>query len=173
MTQTALLLCHDSAFISPEQISRQLKIFETSSPSYVLLASIARCVNFLEEEEKTKYNNRFSDFADTLRVMYTKLKKLRKLQHITYSKRFFDFDRSKIIISTRKASITGFQLADAMRMRGYELEAQSDNHILALTSVADDMRALFAFCDDLIDIDNHVKTGQKPFFVILSPGIDI
>lgn len=51
LTQTALLhICSDR--ISAEKFARSLAIYETSSPSYVLLSSIDVCLRMLEKDSK-------------------------------------------------------------------------------------------------------------------------
>ena len=49
LTQTAVLhRCSDR--VAAEKIRRYLDIYETSSPSYVLMASVAQCMDWLEQE---------------------------------------------------------------------------------------------------------------------------
>ncbi|MDR2687626.1 MAG: hypothetical protein LBB75_07725, partial [Oscillospiraceae bacterium] len=48
LTQTALLLARGPR-AERDRVSREMRVFQTSSPSYVLLASVARCLELLEE----------------------------------------------------------------------------------------------------------------------------
>ena len=50
LTQTACLLRNSDSLISAERIKKYFDYFETSSPSYVLMAGIDRCVTFLKEK---------------------------------------------------------------------------------------------------------------------------
>lgn len=43
--------------ISPERVARQLSIFETSSPSYVLMASIDRCLGILRASKEELFGH--------------------------------------------------------------------------------------------------------------------
>ena len=70
MTQTALLLTNDGELA--KELSRQLSVFETSSPSYVLLASIDRCLNYLQNSERdfTAYIGRLTKFSEAARALH-------------------------------------------------------------------------------------------------------
>ena len=69
MTQCSLLHL-GGALVDGDKIARQLEIFETSSPSYVLMASIDQCVRLLTEN-KTRlfraYENNIRNFDDSVR----------------------------------------------------------------------------------------------------------
>ena len=62
MTQTALLLTNDDGLA--KEMQRQLTVFETSSPSYVLLASVDRCLTFLKDSRGAfdDYTRRLTKF---------------------------------------------------------------------------------------------------------------
>ncbi len=49
LTQTALLHWN-SVYVSEEEVERQLDVFETSSPSYLLMASLDGCTGLLREQ---------------------------------------------------------------------------------------------------------------------------
>lgn len=66
-TQTAILHWN-SSYIKKEQLEWFLNIYETSSPSYLFLASIDECVRLLTEE-KEKY---FDAYEKHLKDFYEK-----------------------------------------------------------------------------------------------------
>ena len=56
LTQSAALhICSDR--VSVKKIERALHIFETSSPSYVLMAGMDLCVRYMQGEGKKKLQN--------------------------------------------------------------------------------------------------------------------
>ena len=74
LTMTSLAHLNGS-LVRPEEMSRQLAIFESSSPSYVLMASIDRCFRLLRDEGERlfeSYNQRITDFSE----------KMKHLQHL-------------------------------------------------------------------------------------------
>lgn len=63
LTQTAVLH-NQSELVSRERLERFLGIYQTSSPSYLLMASITACLRYVEqrgEEEFEKYVCRLTD----------------------------------------------------------------------------------------------------------------
>ena len=95
MTQTALLLTNDDALA--KELKRQLSVFETSSPSYVLLASIDRCLEFLTHSERA-----FDEYVGRLTRFYHAAGALRHLS-VSYDRllnddKVFDFDIGKLCI---------------------------------------------------------------------------
>ncbi len=143
LTQTALLhLCTDD--IDPLAISESLSIFETSSPSYVLLASIDECLRFINSHGAQL----FSQLHENLTVFYARTKKLSHL-------RVFHFDdESKIIISTKQTMLSGADLAKRLRTEfSIETEMASQDFLLAIASLCDECEAFYALADALEAID--------------------
>lgn len=56
LTQTALLHVLTDR-VDMKEIDSNLAVFESSSPSYVLMASIDGCVRFLEDDKKRALEN--------------------------------------------------------------------------------------------------------------------
>ena len=75
LTQTAVLHVNENSLVSERQIETYLDVFETSSPSYVLMASICQCIRFLEEEKAA-----FGVYASRLQDFYKKCKSLEKIR---------------------------------------------------------------------------------------------
>ena len=79
MTQTALLHLQ-GRLVDPARIEAELDIFETSSPSYPLMASLDGCTGLLREQGKEMFENwarRLGRFASRIRT----LNRLRVLYH--------------------------------------------------------------------------------------------
>ncbi|MBO5071096.1 MAG: aminotransferase class V-fold PLP-dependent enzyme [Roseburia sp.] len=98
-TQTALLHLNGKR-ISEEKVKRYLGIFETSSPSYLLMAGMDACVRMLEEQRETL----FSDYRHMLNEFYRKTADLRNL-HVMRAEELkkeesYEWDDSKLVIFT-------------------------------------------------------------------------
>ena len=79
LTQTALLHWN-SSFIPPQELERQLDVFETSSPSYPLMASLDGCTGLLAEHGDAwfaAWRARLQRFSGAVRP----LRRLRVLCH--------------------------------------------------------------------------------------------
>ena len=131
MTQTAVLhLCSDR--VPACRIERFLDIYETSSPSYILMASLDRCVSFLEEEGEaafSRYVRLLSDTREKLRADGTD-GRIRLLD----PKSCFAFDRSRILLSCPD----GYAFSSWLRREaGIECEMAAPGYALLLTSVGD------------------------------------
>lgn len=145
LTQTALLhLC--TGLVLPEKIERYLDIYETSSPSYVLMASVDACMSYLEkcgEEAFIRYDRLLEQFRQRAAQWRT----LKLWEHPRK-------EPSKLVICTR-AGITGPELAEKLRKQyAIEVEMEAADYILAMTSVADTEEGICRFADALSEIDN-------------------
>ncbi|MDR2502025.1 MAG: aminotransferase class I/II-fold pyridoxal phosphate-dependent enzyme, partial [Oscillospiraceae bacterium] len=108
MTQTALLLLQ-----SPDMSKRAqdaLRVFETTSPSYVLLASIDACLNLLQ----SRGIELFADWARALREFDGALN-LKSLRRVSSSDSWFGFDPGKIAVSTVGTDVSGARLMELLR----------------------------------------------------------
>lgn len=182
LTQTGLLHL-DSGLISPDDISRELAVFETSSPSYLLMASIDGTRELLElrgSELFKAWNNRLDRF-DTL---VSPLQNLKVPGHSDlfdcqkkdclagYSKRgieshaVYGYDRSKILISCEGTDTTGISLMNELRTRfSIECEMAACGYVVAMTGILDSddnvKRLSKALCE--LDCEVHGTAPRLPF----------
>ncbi len=134
MTQTALLhLCSEK--VSPEKIWKYLSFFETSSPSYILMASTEYGVSFMES-----YPHIVDNYVDNLRWFIKKCEKLKKIQLLNQGLvDCYAFDIGKIVFLLRDCSMNGKQFADLLYEKYHiELEMSEIYHGIAMTSVMDE-----------------------------------
>lgn len=137
LTQTAIAHVNGTR-IPCSAFSQELRMFETSSPSYLLLSSIDGCIRLLEESSSL-FENWESLLADFNQQMY----QLRHLQIFGYGTdqekshpAVFRFDPSKILILTDGTPYTGPLLMDRLRRDwGIELEMVSAHYALAMTGL--------------------------------------
>ncbi len=162
LTQTALLLTDNASF--SVSLQRSLSVFETSSPSYVLMSSIENCLDFMcgNPGLTEDYTERLYSFSEKCKKLNT-LKVMCCGNDSVKKHNFFDFDISKIVISTSRAKLTGSHLADILRSKyKIELEMAYTNYALAITSVCDAMGAFDSLFEALAEIDAVcVKSQEK------------
>lgn len=155
LTQTGLLhLCSDR--VDAAEIGFQLSVFQTSSPSYLLMASIDSCVALLKEQGDTLFQN----WADGLSAFYDTL----KLHHLTLPLADDPMaDPSKLVISTRGANITGPELAKRLRdEHRIETEMSAADYLIAMTGLGDTKEGLLRFANALNSIDHTLSPSQAP-----------
>lgn len=151
LTQTALLHI-GSDRVSVSAIKDALSIYETASPSYVLLSSIDQCLRICLDKEDAL----FSAFYRNLRCFYQKTEALKHLRVVPYD------DKSKIIISTKDTRLSGPELADILRKQyRIETEMAGRRYVLAMATVCDTKRSLRALARALIAIDKTIPPAKK------------
>ena len=152
LTQSAALLTSKS--VDPVRVAANLSVFETSSPSYIILASIDRCVGLLSENVDSLFEKYSADLSD----FYGKVLSLQHLKVLDNK----SHDRSKIVISCQTADIDGPKLADLLRKK-YNIEPEMimPHYLLALSTVADSGENLDALAKALIEIDGSLSYRKK------------
>lgn len=156
LTQTAILHWQ-GRLVDPDRLARSLGIFQTSSPSYPLLASMDGCVRLLEREKDTL----FPGWANRLAAFDKKIKSLRRLRVLCHvgdraedHPAFFGFDPSKLVISTRGTGLTGPALMERLRRDfGLELEMAAVDSVTAMTGLGTTGESLDALAAALLFID--------------------
>lgn len=153
LTQTAVMHIHGDR-VNANKIREALDIFETSSPSYVLMNSISECLSYMENCGKN-----WEDYVENLRDFYDYCGKLKHLQIL--SDREDKKDPGKLVISTEKTSITGVELAKILRNK-YELETELSSfaYVLAMTSIMDKKEGFDRLKKALEEIDNNLEEGH-------------
>ena len=147
LTQTGLLLTDDLTLIS--ELQQNLSVFETSSPSYILMSSIEMCLEYVSENREA-----FNDYYENLKEFYNKSNTLKNLKVLTFN----NFDSGKIIIHTAKTDINGIELAKILREKYLiETEMAYTNYVLAMTSVCDTKEGFARLFNSLVEIDKTCK----------------
>lgn len=157
LTQTSLLHINGN-MVNEEKLKHELSIFETSSPSYILMASIENCLDFLQQKE-----NMFEKYEENLEYFYSKTKEIKKLEILKNKLTDQYFDDGKIVIITTKTNITGKELSEILRKKyKIELEMSSVNYAIAMTSVCDSKENVERLINALIDIDAKLEIQKMP-----------
>ena len=147
--------------VNPEKLARELSIFETSSPSYVLLASIDRCLQLLSSQGKPLFHN----LEESLRSFDQKIAGLRKLtvachgaDSLSNHKSFYGFDAGKLVVCTGKTNLTGVSLMELLRNKyRIELEMASADYALAIAGICDPQEHFDRLAEALIEIEKETK----------------
>ena len=161
MTQTALIHLNGS-LADREKIRRYLSIYQTSSPSYVLMSSIDSCIGLLARRKEEL----FDAFYHKLSVVRDQLSHMQKL-HL-FSKEDAvrrggaDLDPSKLLITTAGANVNGKELSSLLRDRYHlEMEMETSGYVLALTSIADTKEGFQRLTSALMEIDRQCVADGK------------
>ncbi|MBQ2641348.1 MAG: hypothetical protein IJG15_05055, partial [Lachnospiraceae bacterium] len=170
LTQTALLHLQGH-LVDPALIEDDLDIFETSSPSYPLMASLDGCTGILRtqgEELFERWSLRLGRFETAIRP----LQRLQVLYHghggrsdqMTGSAGALLslYDPGKILIDAGPAGMSGRELARVLREQWrMETEMTQGSLVLAMTSLCDDEDALDRLAQALLEIDRKAAEQRK------------
>ena len=124
LTQTALLHVNGD-LIHRDRLRRFLCIYQSSSPSYLLMAGIDNALEYVRKQGKTA----FGQFRERYEKMTEALKGCRCLQILSDNSR--KQDMGKLIISSLRSGITGRQLSDLL-LREYHCRQKCRQDILCL-----------------------------------------
>ena len=158
-TQTALIHLN-GPLIRREKIRNYLGIYQTSSPSYVLMAGIDECINWIGSHREEM--NRFLKEIRVFRNSLSGMKKLKLLE-------FPGMDLSRILISVREAGISGGILSDILREHFHiEVEMACSTYLCAIATVSDTEESLERLKEALLEADEMLcesapgnKTEQR------------
>lgn len=148
LTQTALLHMNGGR-IDRDRVRKYLDMLQTSSPSYVLMASIDLCIQTLQNHAGEMYE-RYVEELLSVRKTLSGLKCLELIRAECY-------DISKLIISAGCSGVTGQELY-RMLLFGYHLQMEmaAGNYVLGMTSVSDTKEGLERLTNALFEIDNKI-----------------
>lgn len=158
-TQTALLhVCSDR--VPQKRVEQFLDIYETSSPSYILMAGMERCIRYMREsgaQELCRFRERLDRFGSRMAA----LRRLKLIGRADFSKeQAFGFDASKLLLYTGNAGITGKALYDMLLQDyGLQMEMAAGNYVLAMTSLMDTDDGFARLEAALLEID--ARLSQK------------
>lgn len=146
LTQCAVIHINNEKYINP--VKKYMDIFETSSPSYVLLSSIDRCVDILKESEL--YFNHYKYIIDYFYSEIIKHDNIKLLQND---------DKTRIILSSDGYS--GADLAGIMRKNGIEPEGYGINYVILISTVCDSKEGFDLLINTLNSLEKRVPLQLK------------
>lgn len=154
MTQTAVL-CAGGNSADYEALNRYVDVYTSTSPSYVLMSSVERCFDIIDRgglQIWKKYYTIVSDFRE----------KCEALKNLYLWQADCRYDSGKIVIATDRADINGHQLMSLLRDRYHlELEMESAEYVLAMTSCCDDEEGMDRLLNALLEIDGQLHPALK------------
>ncbi len=171
MTQTALLhRCSDR--VNRELIQRFMGIYQSSSPSYILMGSMDHCIISIEKNGK-KW---FQEYLENLNNAICRLSKNVYFPLLVPKKdegtAIYGFDPSKILISVKNSEMTGPELHRILHEKyGLEMEMSAVNYVLALSSVGDTKEGLNRLCEAMEDLEKREAEKQKDGEIFYKTGM--
>lgn len=149
LTQTALMHVNGEK-VNIERVKKYLRMLQSSSPSYILMAGISRCLELLTMD---RIHTDMIHYIENLEFARTQLKELKYLKLIETDR----YDKGKLVISTERSNITSKKLFSMLRDKyGLELEMDGISYVTAMTSIADTFIGIERLVHALIEIDREL-----------------
>ncbi|MDU0946495.1 MAG: hypothetical protein E7A65_08875 [Anaerococcus vaginalis] len=138
--------------IDIKNLRRNMAIFQTSSPSYLVSGSIDDMIsNF------SNFYGLWDNLLENLTYLYkTDLKNLKFIN--SKSK-----DISKIIISCKNTNINGNELSDLLYKEKIEIEMASPTYVILIASIFDRKDGFLRLKNALVKIDKNLKYKKSNF----------
>lgn len=163
-TQTAILHVKGK-LVDQDRVSRYLSMFQTSSPSYLFMAGMERCIRYMDGDgrnEMVRYEERLEHF----------MKRMEGLQVLEILDReicgkyrtVVGWDPSKIVVSTMRAEdFHGEELAETLRRKYHlEMEMTAPEYVIAMTSLMDTEEGFERLGTALLEIDGALRRRMEP-----------
>lgn len=164
LTQTALIHMKGNrpgggSYVDMDRIERYLHIYQSTSPSYLLIASIENGIFHMEGMD-------LNLFLKALKGLRKRLGNMRHLRLITEEIKgqfgVFDLDFTKLVVSTGVTGATGGWLEEQLRDRYHlEMEMCSPDYVVAITAAMDWEEGLKRLGDALTQIDGELGLRKK------------
>lgn len=151
LTQTALLHVNGER-IDRELLKRFLRIYQSSSPSYLLMASIDNALQYLEQDG----DRAFTEFRRRCDRMRERLDRCRVLKFLPADEKRQDI--GKLLISVKNTEMTGRQLYDILLNR-YRIQPEmaAESYVLAMFTINDSQEGYDRMTEALLEIDSRLK----------------
>ncbi len=160
-TQTALMHVREG-YVDMGKLDRYVHIYQSSSPSYVMMAGIENCIQYMSEEGLKE----MTAFYDRIKGVRRRLSDMKGLKIFTGQEKgeygVYDVDCSKIIISTKRTGLSGAELDERLRKEYHlEMEMCGPDYVTAITTLADTQEGLERLCEALLEIDSDISLKEK------------
>lgn len=161
LTQSSLLLLREG-IIDPFTVKKNLNLMQTTSGSYLLMASL----DVARKQLATEGQQLLDKVLQLSRDARDRINKIDGLyafgRELIGNPGVFNFDESKLGVHVRKLGLTGFEVYDLLRDE-YDIQVELADYynIMAIISVGDTEEALNSLVDALADIaSKHRRTGE-------------
>lgn len=146
LTQTAVMHIN-YGYVNVSKVKRYWNIYQSTSPSYILMGSIDRCMSIIEKDGEYLFEN----YISKLKILRNKLGQLKNIKLIDSD------DISKIVIGCDNAKKLYNILLNEY---GLQLEMSSLKYAIAMTSIFDSAEYYDRFYNALCEIDRRYNANN-------------
>ncbi len=155
LTQTSLL--HVNTHFEADNIGAFMNILLTTSPSYLMMASLENAINFMADEGVHRIHQNL-EHLQILKKKYPFAGQIYKDKSFFQKNGVFDFDETKLLFRFKEIGLTGNAGMRKLRKEcGIEMEMADLSYVNGFMTAADDPQDLEAL---FIGVDKLVKTEK-------------
>ena len=163
-TQTAILHVKGK-LVDQDRVSRYLSMFQTSSPSYLFMAGMERCIRYMDaagRKEMVRYEERLERFMERMEGL--QVLEILDREICGKYRTVVGWDPSKIVVSTMRAEdFHGEELAETLRRKYHlEMEMTAPEYVIAMTSLMDTEEGFERLGTALLEIDGALRHCVEP-----------
>ena len=154
LTQTALLHVQGT-LVDREKLKNYLSIYQSSSPSYLLMASIDECVDFVERQGAERYERMLA-----LRKQIDE--KAAEFSHIRVLPQGERRDPGKLVISVKNTDTTGWELYRVLLQKYHlQMEMAAPSYVLGILTGMDTEQGVRRLISALEETDRAIAGRVK------------
>lgn len=153
LTQTALLHVNGK-LIDRGRLKRFLSLYQTSSPSYVLMAGMEEAITYMERHGRAAMES----FYQKWKTLLEKLKACSRLRVFPAYAQGTLQDIGKLVISAKGTGISGQELYERLLGKYHlQMEMAAGTYVLAMFTVADTQEAYDRLARAVLEIDGSLR----------------
>ena len=140
-----------AGFVDPENVEYYLRVFQSSSPSYIFLQAMEKCISWCDSHryEFSSFYKRIRDFRRD--ILHAGLKNIHLFSEAGSSLQ--DITRLVFLVS----GVTGHKAAELLEERsGVVVEMAGNNHFTIISTVMDDVDDLKQLSSALSELDTAI-----------------
>ena len=172
MTQTALLHVQGDR-VDRRKLRSYLAMLQTSSPSYVMMASMDSCIRYVEEHGAERFafmRKQYDIFCK--RTKMCRHIRIGKMTDLSQKNLFLaNWDIGKLVISVRHTSLSGHDLCDILREKYHlQMEMAATDYIIAIMTIMDTEEGWQRLADALLEIDDRIEKEDNDDVTAVKSG---
>lgn len=157
MNQCAVLCTGEKSDIDRTKVRSRLNLIQTTSPSYILLASNEYAIDYMIKYGSQKLAQ-LTDWIKTCEIEIEKLGDYKCLSDVfSQNDSVFEYDELKFTIDVTKRGITGFYAAEQLAKTGIYVESADLWRILLICTVMDNKSDF----DRLLNALSKIKANEQ------------
>lgn len=150
ITGTSIIHVPHKSIVSPQKLKESLLRLLSTSPSYLMLASIDKCVDLIAKDGAKL----FATLNENIEYLYSRLSNLHNIVLLKIDINQGIQDKSRLVFVCKNKKITGHKIAEILYNKyKIEIEKSCDDYIIAITSIADTIDGFNRLINAMLEID--------------------